>query len=85
MAKELKLKMDSGDHIILKTESGEEINVQGIASIRLDLFEGKYKRNKLSTRKKVNIIILDSLDSDEDLLLSRRAMEKFKKEKLIDV
>ena len=76
MAKELKLKLQSGDHITLKTANGEEMNVQGITSIWLDMYEGKYERNKLSTRKKVDVIISDSLDGDEDILLSRKAMEK---------
>ena len=74
MANELKLKMNSGDHISLKTASGEEMDVQGIGSIWLDLFEGKYERNKSSSRKKVEVIISNSLDGDEDLLLSRGAM-----------
>ena len=71
MAKELKLKMSPGDHIILKIVSGEQMEVQGVGCIWLDLFEGKYERNKSSSRKKVEVIISNSIDGDEDLLLSR--------------
>ena len=76
VAKELNLKLQSGDHIILKTASGEEMDVRGITHIWLDMFEGRYERNKLSTRKRVKIIVSNSLDDDEDILLSRQAMEK---------
>ena len=50
--------------------------VQGLAHIWLDMFEGKYERNKLSTRKRVKIIVSNSLDEDKDILLSRQAMER---------
>ena len=62
MAKELKLEIRSGDHITLKTASGEEMDVQGVGSIWLDLYEGKYERNKFSSRKRVEVIVSDSLD-----------------------
>ena len=60
MVKELKLQMNPGDHITLKTASGEEMDIKGVGPIWLDLFEGKYERNKSSSRKRVEMIISDS-------------------------
>ena len=52
------------------------MDVQGLSYIWLDMFEGKYERNKLSTRKRIKIIVSNSLDDDEDILLSRQALER---------
>ena len=69
VATELKLKLDSGNHISLRTANGESMDVQGLSYIWLDMFEGKYERNKLSTRKRIKIIVSNSLNDDEDILL----------------
>ena len=76
MAKELRMDIRSGDHIILKTASGEEMDVKEVGSIWLDLYECKYERNKFSSRKRIEVITSDSLDGDKDLLISRGSMYK---------
>ena len=72
----MKLKLENGDHISLKTANGEEMDVKGLSHIFLDMYEGKHERNLPFTRKRIRIIVSNSLDDEEDILLSRNALER---------
>ena len=76
MTRELKMEINSGDQITLRAANSGEITVNGAGSIWLDLYEGKYETNNPSSRKMIDVIISESLDGDEDLLLSCGSMYK---------
>ena len=76
IAKELHLDIIPADYITLKAADIEEMVINGISMIWLDIYEGEYKCNKPSTKKAVDIIMSESLDRNEELLISRASMLK---------
>ena len=40
------------------------------------MYKGKHERNQLCTRKRIRVIVSEALDDDEDILLSRSALER---------
>ena len=45
-----------GPHISLKAANGDMMAVEGLTTLYLDLYEGKYERNEYSTRTPFNVL-----------------------------
>ena len=78
LAKLLKLKIIKDDSIVLRDASGKKMHVNGISYVYVDLYEGEYVRNSPSTRTRICVIVSSSLNSNEELLLSRSDLEKLR-------